>query len=428
MPVDITTTYRFASFDGKHIVTTRIDGSLFMQFDDGKRYGIGYFSDPYKSSPDDISQTSVGLKSVTVEGNTMIMVKNYDDMYIGKFDLYSMDNIRKVDEKYSLASPSIEWYLSPNPYKKSLEYYVSIGFINKDYVYAASTDDTQTTPSVFKYIRNMKTNEWFNTFVDSDDNWVDKDKVFILEHLKDENNVTIIFIDNVDGVDIIKQKIISIKDINNMSCSRDAKVFSKFDNKTNSVKVISYQQIYENNFNYKSYPIVFGDEKEFYTHHNITTNAIIITTNKNIYVKLFEDDIDAEWRPILYTCVDTYIINNENDEFIDTTSTFWNSIRVYGTYCLITTLVGDIFILSNITKESFNFRRTGLPTVFGDSDTFNIVFGESIFMDRFTNKYKIQYINGNHSEENTQIVEENTKNELENVTNWIKNVMNCKKN
>ena len=426
MSIDINITSRFTSFDGNHIVATRIDGSLFMQFDDGKRYGMGYFADPYKSSPDDITPSSMGFKSVAVEGNTIIMAKNYDDMHIGTFDVYSMDNIQKVDDTFNLGSSSIDWHLCKNPYKKPLEHYQCIGFINKDFVYAISVDKSQTIPILSKYIYNIKTNEWKNTFVDSEDNWVDKDKIFVIDYTKDTDNVTIIFIDNVDGVDIIKQKIITIKDIKNIGCSRDAKVFSKFDAKTNSIKVISYKQIYENNFDYKSYPIIFEDEKEFYTHHNISTNAFIVTTNKNIYVKLFEDDIDAKWRPILYVGVDTYIINDMNDEFIDTTSTFWNSIKVSGSSCLITTLIGDIFVLSNITNESFNFKRTRLPTIFCDSDMFNSTFGKSTFVDRFTNSYKIQYFNA--ESENTQADTVISQSETEKVTNWMKNVMGIKKN
>lgn len=415
MSVDINTTSRFVSFDENHIIATRVDGSLFMQFNDGKRYGIGYFNDPYKNSPDDVRPSSMGFKSVAVEGNTIILVKDRDDMYVGNFDLYSMDNI-EVDDTFSLGKSSIDWYLSQNPHKKSEEYYQCIGFINKDYVFAISDDISQSTSQIVNYIYNIKINQWSNTFVDSEDNWVDKDKIFILDRSIDVNNVTIIFIDNVDGVDIIKHKIITVKDIKNIGCSRDAKVFSKFDAKTNSIKVISYQQIYENNFDYKSYPIVFEDEKEFYTHHNITTNAFILTTNKNIYIKLFEDNIDAKWRRILYTGVDTYIINDGNDEFIDTTSTFWNSIKVSGSSCLITTLVGEIFVLSRITKESFNFKRARLPTIFCDSYIFNIVFDKCIFEDKFNNKYKIQFFNTSHDNVTDNV---QTNSELERVTNWI---------
>lgn len=416
MSINIDINSRFASFDGNHIIATRIDGSLFIKFNDGKRYGMGYFADPYKNSQDDVRPSSMGFKSVAVEGNTIILVKDSDDMYVGNFDLYSIKNIKKVDDTFSLGNPSIDWKCAVNPYKKPEDYYVSIGFVNKDYVYAIAANRTQSVQQNVNYIYNIKTNEWINTFVDSEDNWVDKYKVFVLDSLTDVNNVTIIFVDNIDGVDIIKQKIISIKDIKNIGCSRDAKVFSKFDNKANSLQVLSFQQIYENNFDYKSYPIVFEDEKEFYTNHNITTNAFILTTNKNIYVKQFEDDIDTKWRRILCKGIDTYIINDENDEFIDTTSTFWNSIKVSGSSCIITTLIGEIFILSEISKESFKFTKTLLPAFFGKSDMFNIIFEKSVFVDRFKNKYKIQYFNAETTQ--TDITDNvHTQNEIEKVTN-----------
>ena len=48
MIVNMCASTQLCSFDGSHIVSTRLDGSLFMQFNDGKRYGMAYFSDPYK--------------------------------------------------------------------------------------------------------------------------------------------------------------------------------------------------------------------------------------------------------------------------------------------------------------------------------------------------------------------------------------------
>ena len=223
---------------------------------------------------------------------------------------------------------------------------------------------------------------------ESDDNWIELEKVFVVETNKDINNVLIIFLND----NIIKKKYISVQDIKNIGVSRSGKMFSKFDKPSKTLQVISYQQIYDSDFHYKSHPIKFLDDKEFYTAHNIlSNNTLILTTNKNIYVKFIGDE-DTDWDFVkMEIPKDTYIINDENDDFIDSTPIFWNGIIVKDNTCLLTTLVGDKYILYNIKKENIKITKTQLPKVFCNEKWFNTTFGEAIFTDRFDNKYKIQY-------------------------------------
>jgi hypothetical protein len=232
---------------------------------------------------------------------------------------------------------------------------------------------------------------------ESNDNWIDSEKVFTINRSNDLNNLLIIFLN--DGK--IKKKLITITDIKNIGVLRSAKLFSKFDNVNKKLNVIGYQQIFDNNFDYTSYPIKFIDEKEFYTSHNITEKAFIITTNKNIYVKFFEDDKEMNWRIVQLEnpSSDTYIINNEHDEFIDTCPIFWNGIIVKHNTCLITTLVGDTYILYYNKKKDIKITKTQLPKIFGNDKLFNITFTKSNFIDKFDNKYKIQYDENKENEQ-----------------------------
>lgn len=387
MSVDISASTAFCSFDGNHIVSTRLDGSLFIQFNDDKRHGVGYFSDPYKKNPKDISSEAIGFKSVAVNKNHIILTKGYDDMYLGTFELYK-DIDEKVDEPVSLNDPELNWVCKINPFKKQNEIYIRIIFLNDEYVFfITGIDNTE-----FKdYLFNIKTNEWIDitAIKESDDNWVNCEKMFYINCSIDTNNVLIIFLN--DGQ--IKKKFITIKDVKNLGVSRGTKLFSKFDNVNNKLNVIGYQQIYDNNFDYTNYPIKFIDEKEFYTSHNITEKAFIVTTNKNIYVKFFEDDKEMDWHNVELenSSSDTYIINNEADEFIDSTSIFWNGIIVKDNTCILTTLSGDTYILYNIIKNNIQITKSQLPKIFSNDELFNFTFGKYSFIDRFNNKYKIQY-------------------------------------
>jgi hypothetical protein len=388
MIVNMRASTQLCSFDGSHIVSTRLDGSLFMQFNDGKRYGMAYFSDPYKKNMEDISKNAIGIKLVVVNKNHIVMVKNYDNMYLGIFDLYKMNNVTKVDDIQSIGHPELNWECKINPFKKQNEMYLCIIFLNDDYIlFLSQCDETEFN----EYIYNIKTDKWININLieQSNDNWIEQEKVFIVDRSKNENNFHIIFLHE----NIIKKKYINVPDIKNIGVSSPGKMLSKFDNITNTLSVISYQKIYDLNLDYTSYPIKFMDDKEFYTDHNITEKAFIVTTNKNIYIKFIEDDLNADWVIVDTESFpkDTYIINDEKDEFIDTCSIFWNGIIVNKYTCVLTTLAGDTYILYNIKKDKFKITKSQLPQIFCGEEYFNITFGKEIFGDKFDNKYKIQY-------------------------------------
>lgn len=390
MTMDICVTSSFCSFDGNNIVSTRLDGSLFIQFNNGHRYGVGYFGDPYKNNPEDVSDNAMGFKRVAVNKNYIVMIKDYDNMHLGKFDLYKMDNVTKVDDIHSIGNPEVIWDCKINPFKKEKEYYQTPLFLNDDNIFFLSVFESNLN----QYIFNIKTNEWIDIKLiqESDDNWIESEKVFVMDRSKDVDNILIIFLND----NIIKKKYISVPDIKNMGVSRSGKMFSKFDKPSKTLQLISYQQIYDSDFQYKSYHIKFIDDKEFYTAHNIlSNNTLILTTNKNIYVK-FVDNEDTDWICVqMETPKDTYIINNENDDFVDTIPIFWNGIIVKDNTCVITTLAGDTYILYNIKKDNTKITKTQLPKIFCSEKCFNITFGKEIFEDRFKNKYKIQYFENN---------------------------------
>lgn len=64
--ISFTTNKMFTSYDGNNIVVTLADGSLYIRFHNGNRYGIGYFADPYKNSMDDKRESSMGFTPLKI--------------------------------------------------------------------------------------------------------------------------------------------------------------------------------------------------------------------------------------------------------------------------------------------------------------------------------------------------------------------------
>jgi hypothetical protein len=306
-----------------------------------------------------------------------------------------------------LGHPKVNWECKINPFKKQNEQYVCNLFLNDDYIFFASRFEDDKT--IGNYLFDIRKDEWidinlieFNDSNDSNDNWVDKEKVFVLNFSVDVNNVLVIFLCD----DIIKKKYITIPNVKNIGVSRAGKMFSKFDNITKSLDVISYQKLFDNDLTFISYPIKFKDDTEFYTAHNITEKAYVITSNKNIYVKFFEDaaevPFDEEWDCIELKSPpsDTYIINDVSDNFIDTCSILWNGIIVSKNTCLLTTLAGDTYIMYNIKKDNIKITKSQLPNIFINEECFNYAIGKSIFYDKFGKGYKIQYFESKTDDDN----------------------------
>lgn len=135
MTMNICVISSFCSFDGNNIVSTRLDDSLFMQFNYGHRYGVGYFGDPYKNNPEDVSDNAMGFKRVAVNKNHIVMIKDYDNMHLGEFVLNKMDNIEKLDDIHSIGNPQVIWDCKINPFKKEKEYYKTPLFLNDDNIF-----------------------------------------------------------------------------------------------------------------------------------------------------------------------------------------------------------------------------------------------------------------------------------------------------
>jgi hypothetical protein len=389
---DIAVGYLFTSYDGQNLLISRVDGSLFLQFNDGSRCGISYIVDPYTKSLEDVDRTQIQFKNVAIKKNKIILTKNNDHLYIGKFNMHDITNIEKVDDTFIKGNASVEWECKENPYKSDTETYKRIIFIDENNIFAASqlidkTDETNKI-DIKIYTFNIQTDTWnvINDMKDTDTfNWIDNPMMFFL--FNDDNtsfsgNLITIAIENEQ----IQKKTMNV-DFTNLACSRQTKKFSKFDDITKTLNVMSYKDLFENNIIWENHPITFLDEMEFYTNHNMTNDAYILTTNKNIYVKLIGTD---DWKIINFTSTDTYIINNIDDTFYDTTSTFWNNIFVENNSIVITSLCGNTYYMK-IKEDGFNFTQTQLPMIFGTDKIFNIIFQNAIFIDKFDKKFRIEY-------------------------------------
>ena len=386
---DINLGRTFISYDGKNLLITRIDGLLFIEFNDGTRYGVGYLNDPLKYD----DKTSIGIKTVAINKNTIILTKSYEHLYIGKFDMYDITNIEKVDDTFSKGNPFLVWQCKKNPYKIDTEIYTTIGFIDENNIFVLSKIIDTTTVKIYTttvkiYIFNIQTDTW-NIINDMEDtttfNWIDNRMMFFLHIDKTKSLINLITI--AINNDQIQKKTINVPDMTTLACSRQTKKLSIFDDTAKTLNVMLYKDLFENNIIWEKHPITFLDKKEFYTDHNMTNDAYILTTNKNIYVKLIGID---DWKIINFTSTDTYIINNIDDTFYDTTSTFWNNILVEDNSIIITSLCGNTYYMK-IKDDEFNLTRSQLPMICYNDEMFNHIVQNAIFINPFDKEYRIEY-------------------------------------
>ena len=375
----------FISYDGTNIVMIRQpDSALLFRFYDGCRTAIGFFNDPYKNSLKDVSKTALGFKLISVNKNNIILVKDKDNLYIADYDIYNVKNLQQIGDKFKIGNPTINWNKKVNPYKSDDENYQIIKFINDNFITAIS--------SVNKYILNLKTNEWINVkdiielYNTTTINYIDNHRIiFYLDYKKSEDNLTAVIINE----DIIGKKVFTIKNMSNLASSRQAKMLSIFDKDKKELNILSYEKLFNNNLDWEIHQIEFLDKKEFYITHNISTNAFIVATSKNIYVKLIGID---EWYSVLLDTSDssdsseTYIINDLEGNLYDTSSSIWTGIHVYDDKVVCSDLIGNTYFIK-FTENGIVLKNTELNKMF-EHDSFNQLFKNVIFDD----KYKITYM------------------------------------
>ena len=247
---DINLGRTFISYDGKNLLITRIDGLLFIEFNDGTRYGVGYLNDPLKYD----DKTSIGIKTVAINKNTIILTKSYEHLYIGKFDMYDITNIEKVDDTFSKGNPFLVWQCKKNPYKIDTEIYTTIGFIDENNIVVLSKIIDTTTVKIYTttvkiYIFNIQTDTW-NIINDMEDtttfNWIDNRMMFFL-HI-DKTNSLINLITIAINNDQIQKKTINVPDMTTLACSRQTKKLSIFDDTAKTLNVMLYKDLSDNNF------------------------------------------------------------------------------------------------------------------------------------------------------------------------------------
>jgi hypothetical protein len=385
MAVSLNCMSKFISYDGTNIIMIRQpDSALLFRFYDGNRYGIGFFGDPYKSSLEDVSKTALGYKLISVNKNNIILVKGKDHLYLADYDMYNVKNIQSTEgDKYKMGNPTINWNKKVNPYKSDDEQYMQINFINDNFISAISSNSSS---HVNNYILNLKTNEWINVKdireLDKTTkvNYMDSRMMFYLDCEKSEDNFTVVIING----DIIEKTVFTIKNMTNLACSRQAKMLSNFDKAKKELNVLSFEKFFNNNLDWETHKIEFLDEKEFYITHNISTNAFIVATSKNIYVKLIGID---EWYPVLVDTSDTYIINDLEGNLYDTSSSIWTGIHVNNDKVVCSDLIGNTYFMK-YTENGIVLKNTELNKMF-EHEIFNQLFENAIFDD----KYKITCIN-----------------------------------
>ena len=376
---------KFISYNGTNIVMIRQpDSALLFRFYDGNRYGIGFFCDPYKNSLEDVSKTALGYKLISVNKNNIILVKGKDHLYLADYDMYNVKNVQSTEsENYKMGNPTINWNKKVNPYKSDDEEYLQINFINDNFISAISSNSSS---HVNNYILNLKTNEWLNVKdireLDKTTkvNYMDSRMMFYLNCENSEDNFTVVIING----DIIEKTVFTIKNMTNLACSRQAKMLSNFDKAKKELNVLSFEKFFNNNLDWETHKIEFLDEKEFYITHNISTNAFIVATSKNIYVKLIGID---EWYPVLVDSSDTYIINDSEGNLYDASSSIWTGIHVYDDKVVCNDLIGNTYFMK-YTENGIVLKNTELNKMF-EHDSFNQLFKNALFDD----KYKITYIN-----------------------------------
>lgn len=385
MAVSLNCMSKFISYDGTNIIMIRQpDSALLFRFYDGNQYGIGFFDDPYKSSLEDVSKTALGYKLISVNKNNIILVKGKDHLYLADYDMYNVKNVQSTEgDKYKMGNPTINWNKKLNPYKSDDEIYMQINFINDNFISAISSNSSS---HVNNYILNLKTNEWINVKdireLDKTTkvNYMDSRMMFYLDCEKSEDNFTVVIING----DIIEKTVFTIKNMTNLACSRQAKMLSNFDKDKKELNVLSFEKFFNNNLDWEVHKIEFLDDKEFYITHNISTNAFIVATSKNIYVKLIGID---EWYPVLVDSSDTYIINDLEGNLYDTSSSIWTGIHVNNDKVVCSDLIGNTYFMK-YTENGIVLKNTELNKMF-EHEIFNQLFENAIFDD----KYKITCIN-----------------------------------
>ena len=372
----------FASYDGNNIVVTRIDGSLYITFRNGHRFGVGYLYDPYKNSMEDHRKSSMGFKYVAVNKNNIILSKDYDDLYLATFDMFDIKNVTQFDETYKQGNPKINWERKINPLKMEDERYVGIGFFNDEYIHTITQTKSNT---IVEYLYNLKTNVWINLHEINDTetfNFVGNPVLFFLDYSKTDNNLTT-FCPNSGK---IEKKTMSIKDITNIACSRQTRMLSKFSENANLLHILPYEKLFVNDLEWEIHPIEFTDEKEFYITHNISENAYIVATNKNIYIKLIGTD---DWIKAIFDSKDTYNIF-VGDILYDTTNIIWSKILIHEDKVVLVSLFGYTYYLK-YTDNGAIIIKTQLPAIYASDEIFNKIFALAKFNDKYTityNEYK----------------------------------------
>ena len=380
--ISFTTNKMFTSYDGNNIVVTLADGSLYIRFHNGNRYGIGYLNDPYKNSMHDKRESSMGFKYVAVNKNNIALAKSTDHLYIATFDMINLKNIEQVDDNLKKGNPSINWECKVNPYKKDNEMYKTIIFIDDNNISLISEYETESNLYDYNiYIYNLKTDCWkkMNDIEDTDTfNFIGNPMLFFLDNRELTNNFTAFCIDN----DKIGKKTLTLEDITNIACSRQTKMLSKFNSTTNVLQILPYQNLFVGNIEWEEHLIKFSDDKEFYTTHNISENAYIVATNKNVYIKLIGTD---EWIKAIFDSKDVYTIYVDDEEY-DKSNIIWSNILVHEDKVVLVSLVGNTYYLK-YTEDFVMIINTQLPPIYCNDKIFNIMFDKI----KFYNKYKILY-------------------------------------
>lgn len=368
----------FVSYDGISLVICRIDGSLCFTFRNKSRFGLGYFNDPYKNSINDNRESSMGLKYIAVNKNNILLSKDYDHIYISTFNFDKLKNIEQVDNNFKKGNPSIEWECKINPLKLENERYCGIGFLNDENIFAIATTKLDT---INIYICNLKTNEWININEINDTetfNFIDNNMLFFLIFSKTTDNLITICYNN----DKLEKKTFTLNDIKNIACSRQTKMLSKFNQDTKILYLLPYEKLFVGNLEWEMHPIKFIDDKEFYITHNITDNAYIIASNKNIYIKLIGLD---EWYKAIFESKDVYKIFIE-DTLYDTTNVIWSKILVHEDKVVLVSLNGCTYYLK-YTENGAILKKSLLPQIYGNDKIFNTIFASAKFNDKYTITY-----------------------------------------
>jgi hypothetical protein len=317
------------NFDGTNIIASLLSGDTILKFcykiDNTYRYGLVFFPNQNENPVSEF-----GFNLVGIHGKKIIMAcdNKPSELQFCNIDVENINNEEKINDKFYIATPVMDFYTIHNQYKSLTEKYIHIAFLNSDHVFVLSYNKNGNgDETINKYILELTTNEWVDyTLIENTDefkyeNNEDSNMMFVLDYKKEHNNVWVISIIS----DKVYIKTITFPVHRNMAPSKFSQQIGYY--KDNVFYTQTYKDLFEQNNIFEEHKIPL-EEKEFITAADISKSKYIIGTTHNIYIKNIGESDDL-WQKVNYEFPQNLIINeiteNKQEEYYDMTNKIWSN-------------------------------------------------------------------------------------------------------